>query len=502
MLHVGLLPHHKQWGDFLANLGWVVVDEAHTYRGVFGSHVANVLRRLRRAARAYGSEPRFLMASATIANPGELAERLTGCGVPPHRRRRGALGRPRDRDLEPAPDRRGGGDAALGALGGGRPARRPGLPWRAHDLLSAQPPRDRADPALHPRPPRGRREGRAREADRALPGRLHTAAAARDRGRAGGRGAARRGRHRRAGARHRHRRARCRDLRHLPRNRRQPAPDVGAGRAGAAAGSPSTSRARTPWTSSSPAIPDEFLGRPVEAAILDHASEQISAQHLIAAAYELPLTDEDEEIFGAGWRERAEALVSAGELRASGNRFLPRRSGFPASRIPLRSASADSVTVIERESGELLGLVEAERAFTTVHPGAIYLHMGRSYEVERLDVEARRAVVAALRRRLLHPAQEGDRHLHRADSREPRDRRRGAVARRGLGDRAGDRLPARQPQRPRADRHRLAGAAGAELPHPGALVRAAAGDRRRAAARGPARGAARRPSTARSRCCR
>src|SRR5258705_4128235 len=78
MLHVGVLPHHKQWGDFLANLGWVVVDEAHTYRGVFGSHVANVLRRLRRLARAYGSEPRLLLASATIANPLELAGRLTG----------------------------------------------------------------------------------------------------------------------------------------------------------------------------------------------------------------------------------------------------------------------------------------------------------------------------------------------------------------------------------------------------------------------------------------
>ncbi len=78
MLHVGVLPHHKGWGDFFANLGWVVVDEAHTYRGVFGSHVANVLRRLRRVARAYGSEPRFLLASATIANPVELAERLVG----------------------------------------------------------------------------------------------------------------------------------------------------------------------------------------------------------------------------------------------------------------------------------------------------------------------------------------------------------------------------------------------------------------------------------------
>jgi superfamily II DNA/RNA helicase len=78
MLHVGVLPHHKQWGDFLANLGWVVVDEAHTYRGVFGSHVANVLRRLLRVAGVYGAEPRFTLASATIANPVELAERLVG----------------------------------------------------------------------------------------------------------------------------------------------------------------------------------------------------------------------------------------------------------------------------------------------------------------------------------------------------------------------------------------------------------------------------------------
>src|SRR5436305_8593612 len=78
MLNVGVLPHHRQWGDVLANLAFVVVDEAHVYRGVFGSHVANVLRRLRRLARAYGTEPRFILASATIANPLELAEGLTG----------------------------------------------------------------------------------------------------------------------------------------------------------------------------------------------------------------------------------------------------------------------------------------------------------------------------------------------------------------------------------------------------------------------------------------
>src|SRR6185295_11280296 len=78
MVHVGVLPHHDRWGDVLANLRYGVVDEAHVYRGVFGSHVANVLRRLRRVAALYGAEPRFLLASATISNPGELATSLLG----------------------------------------------------------------------------------------------------------------------------------------------------------------------------------------------------------------------------------------------------------------------------------------------------------------------------------------------------------------------------------------------------------------------------------------
>src|SRR5438270_10927592 len=78
MLHVGILPNHPAWGELFANLAFVVIDEAHVYRGVFGSHVANVIRRLKRVARIHGTEPRFLLASATIANPVELAERLTG----------------------------------------------------------------------------------------------------------------------------------------------------------------------------------------------------------------------------------------------------------------------------------------------------------------------------------------------------------------------------------------------------------------------------------------
>ena len=118
-------------------------------------------------------------------------------------------------------------------------------------------------------------------------------------------------------------------------------------------------------------------------------------RHLIAAAYEMPLSEADDEFFGVGWRGGGAAAggrVSCGKWAA---RLAPRRSEFVASRIPLRSASADSVAVIEREAGEMLGLVEAERAFTTIHPGAVYLHLGRSYEVERLDVRERRAMVSS-----------------------------------------------------------------------------------------------------------
>jgi DEAD/DEAH box helicase domain-containing protein len=81
MLHVGILPHHQRWADFLVRLRFVVVDEMHTLRGVFGSHVAHVLRRLRRVASHYGAEPTFVFTSATIGNPGELAARLSGLDV-------------------------------------------------------------------------------------------------------------------------------------------------------------------------------------------------------------------------------------------------------------------------------------------------------------------------------------------------------------------------------------------------------------------------------------
>jgi DEAD/DEAH box helicase domain-containing protein len=394
MLHVAVLPNHKGWGDFLANLRWVVVDEAHTYRGVFGSHVANVLRRLRRLARAYGSEPRFLLASATIANPVELAERLVGTPFElidddgaPRAGREIAMWNP------PLLDERSG-------------ARRSALS-EAADLLAELVTHDvrticflksrrgieliqrfasenlerRGKPELAKRiaPYRG---GYTPQQRRSIESRLSSgellAVVATDALELGidvGELDA----------------AICVTFPGTVASLRQMWGRAGRRRRGLAV-----------YVAGQDALdqffcrhPEEFIGRPVEAAILDHTNDQIASRHLIAAAYELPLTDEDDDVFGPGWRERAERLLAAGELRGVGGKLLPRRSEFVANRIPLRSASADSVAVIEAASGEMLGLVEAERAFTTVHPGAVYLHLGRSYEVDRLDIEERRAVVSA-----------------------------------------------------------------------------------------------------------
>ena len=394
MLHIGLLPHHRQWGDFLSNLGWIVVDEAHTYRGVFGSHVANVLRRLRRVAAAYGAEPRFLLASATIANPLELAQRLTGTefelidsdGAPVAGREIvmwnpplidesvGARRSPLSEAAELLANLVAQGVRTICFL---RSRRGIELIQRfARDNLS-----ERGKPELAARiaPYRaGYTPQQRREIERRLTSGELLAVVATDALELGidiGELDA----------------AICVTFPGTVASLRQMWGRAGRRRRGLAV-----------YVAGQDALdqffcrhPDEFIGRPVEAAILDHGSEQIAAAHLVAAAYELPLTDEDEAVFGSALKERADALVTAGELRRAGGKLLPRRTGFVAGGIPLRSSSADAVAVIERDSGEMLGLVEAERAFTTVHPGAVYLHLGRSYEVERLDVEERRAVVSA-----------------------------------------------------------------------------------------------------------
>ena len=393
MLHVGVLPHHKSWGNFFANLGWVVVDEAHTYRGVFGSHVANVLRRLRRVARAYGSEPRFLLASATIANPVELAEELVGTPFElidddgaPRAGREIAMWNPPLIDKATGTRRSPLSEAAdlLAELvsHGVRTIcflkSRRGIELIQRFARESLEARGKPELAARIAPYRGgytpqqRREIEARLAAGELLAVVATDALELgiDIGELDA--------------------AICVTFPGTVASLRQMWGRAGRRRRGLAV-----------YVAGQDALdqffcrhPDEFIGRPVEAAILDHASEQIAGRHMVAAAYELPLSEADAEVFGLEWRERAQRLMAAGELRQAGGRIMPRSSEFVAAKVPLRSASPDSVAVIERESGEMLGLVESERAFTTIHPGAIYLHLGRSYEVEQLDVQGRRAIVS------------------------------------------------------------------------------------------------------------
>ena len=155
--------------------------------------------------------------------------------------------------------------------------------------------------------------------------------------------------------------------------------------------------------------PDEFLERPVEAAILDHESQLIYRQHLLCAAHEGPLSRSDGEFLGPRWEATAELLQSSGELRRRGEHPAPTSPAvpgeYPAAEVSLRSASPETFAIVDVSSGELLGSTEAARAHSTVHEGAVYMHLGRSYEVRELDLERRRALVAPFDGRLVHTAQ-------------------------------------------------------------------------------------------------
>jgi DEAD/DEAH box helicase domain-containing protein len=140
--------------------------------------------------------------------------------------------------------------------------------------------------------------------------------------------------------------------------------------------------------------PDEFLTRPVEAAILDPHSTEIYDEHLLCAAHEAPLSELDAAILGDHWHERAQELTTAGLLRERATGFVPKRADdYPAARVALRSASADSFVLIDVSSGEVIGTIEAGRAYGTVHEGAVYLHLGRAYQVLELDLVSRRALL-------------------------------------------------------------------------------------------------------------
>ncbi len=237
MLHASILAGHARWADFLLRLSLVVVDEAHVARGVFGSHVAMVLRRLRRLIAHYGGAPRFCLASATIGNPSELAERLTGLEFEAVDRRRLAPRRAPVRPVEPADHRRGARPAAQRDRRGVLPARAAGRPRDPHDRLRPDAARGAeviADITRKALPAATKRAGQG------VPGRLPARGTARARAGAVEGGAARGRRDQRAGARHRRGGAGRGAARRLPGHA---GVDVAAGRPRGAA------RARARWPS-------------------------------------------------------------------------------------------------------------------------------------------------------------------------------------------------------------------------------------------------------------
>ncbi|MEJ7826063.1 MAG: DEAD/DEAH box helicase [Solirubrobacteraceae bacterium] len=389
MLHMGILPNHRAWGDFFSNLAVVVVDEAHVYRGVFGSHVANVLRRLRRIANAYGTDPRFLLASATIANPVELAERLTGLEDIALVDRDGSPGARREIAMWNPPLT----DPALGtrasALGEAaeivtelahRGARticfiksRKAVELVARLVALADPKlAELVVPYRAGYTPQQRRDLE----DRLMRGEL---------------------------------------LAVVTTNALELGIDIGALDAAVVVTFPGTvaslrqmwgragrrGRGLALYVAGEDALdqyfcrhPDEFLDRPVEAAILEYENEPIHLAHLLCAAHEGPLSAADAETLGPRWEAHAQALEAEGELvRRDDGYVLRHAEDYPAARVSLRSASPDSVAIVDVVSGELLGTVDSGRSHMTVHDGAVYLHQARPYLVRELDLDARRALV-------------------------------------------------------------------------------------------------------------
>lgn len=386
MLHIGVLPHHDRWGDVLANLAYVVVDEAHVYRGVFGSHVGNVLRRLRRLARVYGADPQFLFASATIANPAELARSLTGLDVnvvdddaAPRAERTVALWNPPILDPELGLRASALGEAArlmallvdrgLKTLCFAKSRKSAELIHRFTVDRLGHEYKDRLSPYRAGYTPGQRREIEQRLAAGELLGVTSTDAL-------------------------------------------ELGIDIGLLDCVISTGFPGTvASLRQQWgragrrghglavlVASEDALdqyfmrePETLLRRRVEAAILDHANPRVLDGHVLTAAFEAPLDDADRDVLGDAALERAPMLP---ELKQTPAGWVWAGRDYPAARVPLRSVSPDSFAVIDTSTGSVLGQVELERAYSTVHDGAVYLHLGEAYRVAELDVDARQALVS------------------------------------------------------------------------------------------------------------
>jgi len=400
MLHRGVLPAHERWAHFLRRLAYVVVDECHAYRGVFGSHVALLLRRLRRLARRYGADPVFVLASATSADPAASATLLTGVectavtedGAPRGARTVALWEPPLLADLtgeHGAPLRRSPGAEAARiltdlVLEGARTLvfvrSRRGAELTA---LSARRQLAEIDPELASRVA-AYRAGFLPEERRALEDAL----------------------------------SRGELLGVATTNALELGIDISGLDAVVVAGYPGTlasfwqQAGRAGRTGDGALVvfvarddpldtylvhhPEALLERPVESTVLDPTNPYVLGPQLACAAAELPLTPDGLVDFGGTSAQEVLAELEAARLlrrRPTGWYWTIRER--PHHQVDIRGSGGEQVAVVEADTGRLLGTVDPSSACATVHPGAVYLHQGSSYVVDELDLEQGLALVHA-----------------------------------------------------------------------------------------------------------
>jgi DEAD/DEAH box helicase domain-containing protein len=386
MLHVGIMPQHQSWASLLKHLKYVVVDEAHYYRGVFGSHVACVLRRLRRLCRLYGSDPQFILCSATVANPGEHALALTGlpCEVV-------------DNDGSP----RGWKDFVFWnppLIDEKKTARR-SAHWESTNIFTELMlqgsrtltfTRTRRLTELIYIYAKKRLQEESYELSRlVMPYR-------------GG---------------------------YMPEDRRRIEKDLfggkllgvvatnalelgidsggleatildgypgsisstwqQAGRSGRSQGESLSFLVAwdNPLDQYFMRHPSDFFQKGFEHVLVNPGNPYILQAHLLCAAWERPLDDTDEELFGEDYVPQRDELVEGSQLRERRKKwYLAPSIAYPASDINIRSSSGEDYAVVDTSTGSLMETVESSVAFFQVHPGAIYLHQGESYLITKLDL--------------------------------------------------------------------------------------------------------------------
>ncbi|HEX5937668.1 MAG TPA: DEAD/DEAH box helicase [Actinomycetota bacterium] len=383
MLHLSILPDHARWADFFLRLSLVVVDEAHVCRGVFGSHVSMVLRRLRRLVEHYGGSPRWCLASATVGNPGELASRLTGLDVEvieggsgPAGDKLFALWNPPIVDEESGRRRSALAEASwlMGRLVADD-VRTIGFTRsrRAAELLAEFTRREVGDAARRDRIVSYRAgylaEDRRRIERSLAEGDLLAVAAT---------------------------------------SALELGIDIGSLDAAVLTGYPGTRASM--WQQAGRAgrradgslamlvaqddpldqylvhHPEDLFDKPAEAAVIDPENPYVLEPHLRCAARELPIADEHQAFFGP---EAAAALVrmgERGELAWRRDAWHDAGRESPHRLVDVRAGAGHVYTIVNAGTGEVIGTADEHRAFATLHAGAVYLHMGEQFVVRELDL--------------------------------------------------------------------------------------------------------------------